>query len=676
MAEGGRTAPEVSVVIVTWNAADFIGACLGSVLRWAPPGGRDLEVIVADNGSTDGTAALIRREFPQVRLIPLPANHGFAPACNAGLQAASGRYLMLLNPDARFENDAAGALRDFLAGRPEAGAAGPCLIDPSGALNLFAVRRFPSLAEALATQFGLRMLTRRSGLRAAGIDPAAGVAPRPVPCLSGAALMMPREVWERVGPLSEAIPMYFEDIDLCRRIAGLGRGLYYVPTAVIRHWDGKSAAVHPRRPTLIALEKGEAPRLFFQTYQGALAARLFRAAVLVGSLGRLLFFGSLAPAAATAGGRPGGWVREGLQSAAALLLWSLTPTARFHLHVGRIFPPRPVPPAPPRARPGGRPPIGASPTVSVLVHNRNRAGHLARCLESVAGQRWRPLEVVVLDAGSTDGSSEVIARYRRRFAALGIAMRFIPCEPAGVAASRNLAARWATGAILCFLDNDGRLESPEALGRAVAHFRAHPELAVVTFRILASDTAAIDPFTWVHRRPAGRWQHAAFRTFAFTGGGFAIRADAFRDGGMFWERLPYSREEEDLAYALIDRGWGILYAPDVVFRHYAEPSGRLETGRRRAVELKNGLMVLYRRLPLPIAWAAMLGRVATMSLAWLRRERRLPRELAAALPEALAAWRDPATAGRRPIGYRAVARIAALHLARDRTDWRPDHALP
>lgn len=301
-------------------------------------------------------------------------------------------------------------------------------------------------------------------------------------------------------------------------------------------------------------------------------------------------------------------------------------------------------------------------TVSVIVHNLNRADILERCLASVNAQGVRPLEVVIADAGSTDGSLVVIERASAALCAAGIQVQRVDCRPAGVAASRNLAARQATGDLLCFMDNDAVVEPVAALVELRALFHRQPDLGIVAFKILSGDSQALDPFAWVFRRSTA-WATRSFRTFTFAGAGFCVRREAFWEAGGFWEQLTYSREEEDLALALLDRGWSVLYFPSVIVRHYFDPRGRMDTARRRSMELRNGLLVLWRRFPIALAVPLLLGRILTMSLRTLLREKRSPATLMGAVREAADEWRT-ASLRRAPISLRSACRYALLHLPR------------
>ncbi len=301
--------------------------------------------------------------------------------------------------------------------------------------------------------------------------------------------------------------------------------------------------------------------------------------------------------------------------------------------------------------------------VSVLIHNLNRASVLEKCLHSVAGQTYRPLEVVLLDAGSTDGSMALIEQAAREMQSKGIEVQVVPCEPMGVPASRNFAARKATGDLLCGIDNDATFVDSECIKKAVKHFNAggNGHLALVSFRVLSGDTDEIDPFSWVFRRPIEDWSKRSFDTFTFAGTGFCVRKDAYWAVEGFWEHLKYSREEEEMALGLIDRGWGLMYTPDIAIRHYFDPRGRMSVTDRRFTELRNGILIFYRRFPLPVALLTILGRILTMSAKMVLRQKQSPAKLIPAVGEAVGEWKQNKLE-RKPVSYTSVLRYGSLHL--------------
>lgn len=302
---------------------------------------------------------------------------------------------------------------------------------------------------------------------------------------------------------------------------------------------------------------------------------------------------------------------------------------------------------------------------SVLIHNLNRADILAECLDSVAIQDYRPLEVVILDAGSTDGSLEVIDRARADLAERGVETKFKSVPYTGVAQSRNMAAREATGQILFIMDNDALLGGPDHLSKLAALFRGWPELAVVGVRILERNLERLDPHAWIYRRPQDRWREKTFAAFTFAGGGFAARTEDYWRVGGFWEALPYSREEEEMAVALLDRGRRIIYYPEVFVRHFPHSSGRVKSDDRMFMELVNGLLIFWRRLPLPWSLAAGGLRLGLTTLRAIRRRTPL-RPLLKAVPEAIRTWRRGGWR-RRQVSQAAARRYFGLQFG---------HALP
>ena len=298
--------------------------------------------------------------------------------------------------------------------------------------------------------------------------------------------------------------------------------------------------------------------------------------------------------------------------------------------------------------------------ISVLIHNLNRASSVDRCLSSVAKLAYRPLEVVIVDAGSTDNSLAVIQQASHDMDRLGIEARVVSCPQMGVAGSRNFAAHHASGDLLCFIDNDAAFVSSDCLCLVFKLFTGNERLALVAFRVLDGDTDKIDAVTWAFRRSREAWSNREFKTCAFVGTAFCIRRHAFWEAGGFWDYLRYSREEEDLGLALVDKGWELLYSPAAIIRHYPEPNGRMSLAERRFGELRNGILVLWRRVPIPFALLAIGLRICTMALK-TRRERNSVRALIAAVPEAAQEWQR-FHLQRLPVTFKSAWRYAALHV--------------
>ncbi len=230
---------DLSVVIVSYNTRDLLRGCLDSVLA-SLGGGLTYEVIVVDNASADGSAAMIREGFPQVRLLANPQNRGFAASNNQAIQESSGRYVILLNPDTVVRQGALQRMMGVLEERSRIGVVGPKLLFPDGRLQHSAFT-FPTLAMVFLDFFPLqnRLLDA----------PVNGRYPRhlyergepfPIDHPLGAALMVRRQVIDEVGPLDERFFMYCEEIDWCMRIKKAGWEIVCCPQAEIVHYVAQS----------------------------------------------------------------------------------------------------------------------------------------------------------------------------------------------------------------------------------------------------------------------------------------------------------------------------------------------------------------------------------------------------------------------------------------------------
>ena len=227
--------PRLSVIIVSYNTRSLLANCLASVA--AEPRPPD-EVIVVDNASADGSAALVRAQFPHVQLIANTENRGFAAACNQGLQAASGNFLCLLNPDTQLFPGALDALASFLESNHEVGVVGPTLLHTDGTYQ-HAAFRFPTLPMALIDFFPLnhRLLNSRlNGRYPFTLYEHPFAMDHPL----GACMLVRREACADVGLLDERFFMYCEEIDWCRRVKQAGWEIMHVPGARVVHHGGQS----------------------------------------------------------------------------------------------------------------------------------------------------------------------------------------------------------------------------------------------------------------------------------------------------------------------------------------------------------------------------------------------------------------------------------------------------
>ena len=215
---------KVSIVIPVWNGVTVIGGCLESLEAHSDPA--LLEVIAVENGSEDGSAELIASRYPRVRLLRQPVNLGFAGGVNAGLLAAQGDVMVLLNQDCVAEAGWLTELVKAMKAHPEYGLFGCTLFMPDGSVDhAGAVMSRP---EALGSH-----LTDVSDPRV-----------RQVEYATGAALAIRRAVWDKVGRFDEGFyPAYFEEVDYCYRARRLGFETAYVPASRLKHLRASTAAV-------------------------------------------------------------------------------------------------------------------------------------------------------------------------------------------------------------------------------------------------------------------------------------------------------------------------------------------------------------------------------------------------------------------------------------------------
>jgi GT2 family glycosyltransferase len=227
------SAAAIDVVVVTYNSADHVRTCVEQLC--ADPA---IAVTVVDNSSDDGTLETVA-DLP-LSVVARDDNHGFGFACNVGWRSSSARHVVFLNPDSEADARSIRALADRLDGDRRIGALGPRIVDERGRLQL-SQRRFPSLLTSLAAAFFVPRVrpTTRFSLDIAGL--AAYEEAGSPDWISGACLAVPRDVLEAVGGFDERFFMYYEDMDLCRRIRDIGYDVRYDPTIRVMHVGGASA---------------------------------------------------------------------------------------------------------------------------------------------------------------------------------------------------------------------------------------------------------------------------------------------------------------------------------------------------------------------------------------------------------------------------------------------------
>jgi len=260
---------------VSWNTKEFLLSCVRSVLENERR--MSQEVIVVDNGSHDGSGSEMKKAFPWVHLIQNEKNLGFGRAVNQGLQKASGRYVLLLNPDTQVKPGAIGRLASFMDAHPKAGISGVQLLNSNGSKQN-SIANFPSLATELLNKSLLRWLIPEKfpGKERDYSEPV------DVDSVIGACMMVRRGAIDQVGLLDEDYFLFLEETDWCYRMKRAGWGIYHVPDAEVYHFQGKSAEKEKKRARV---EYFRSRYHFFKKNKGNLQWFI----LLVGLLIRLIF---------------------------------------------------------------------------------------------------------------------------------------------------------------------------------------------------------------------------------------------------------------------------------------------------------------------------------------------------------------------------------------------------
>jgi GT2 family glycosyltransferase len=267
--------PRVSAVIVTYRSREALPACLQSLRECAER--VRLEVIVVDNDSGDGTPNWIQSKFSEVRVIANPDNRGFARAVNQGLSHARGEFLLVLNPDCVMPPVALERLVGAARARRDVAAVAPTLLD-GASRPARSCGRFPNLWTLFCDHLGLARTfpdSRLFGGYKYGGCPRETL--RRVDWASGAALLIPRSAYERVGGLDENFFMYMEEVDWCRRCAAHGLSVHYVPEARIVHY-GQLSSRHV--PSATYLHNLRSRVYYFRKHHGRAAAEVVKVILL------------------------------------------------------------------------------------------------------------------------------------------------------------------------------------------------------------------------------------------------------------------------------------------------------------------------------------------------------------------------------------------------------------
>ena len=323
------TAPEVivSIIIVSWNARDYLMQCLASITPRSCK--YPFEIIVVDNGSSDESPECVERSFPYVRLLRNKSNLGFAKANNMGISLSTGRYLCLVNSDVKVQDECITRLVDFCMEHPEVGLVGPTITGGDGKLQR-SCRGFPSVWNMFCRALALDSLFPRvKAFSGYSLSHWSQTDQRSVDILTGCFWLAPRDALKHVGLLDESFFIYGEDMDWCRRFRRCGLQVFFVPDAMAIHYGGASSSNAPLR---FYIERHRADLHYWTKHHSRIGTACFYVLCCFHQLARAIgyalapLFSSVSPEACqyksqrsvtclkwllTTGVRPGNWTNSG-----------------------------------------------------------------------------------------------------------------------------------------------------------------------------------------------------------------------------------------------------------------------------------------------------------------------------------------------------------------------------
>ena len=268
---------EISIIVVTFNSSPFIKACLHSTLDQMKD--IDYELIIVDNDSKDETYEIVKKEFSQAILIRNEPNVGFARANNLALRKAKGEFILLINPDTVWKRGEAKKAIQFMRGHPEIGALGCRLVLADGCWQK-SHGNFPTLIRELKEALYLPRIFPRSQWMRGVFAYMDHLNPKPVDWVSCTFFLCHRKLMAEVGFFDERYFLYYEDIDLSKRIREKGKDIYYYPEIEIIHYQ--------KWPSII--DFGESPYIYFNKHFGLHFAQILRYILLLKAFLRLLIF--------------------------------------------------------------------------------------------------------------------------------------------------------------------------------------------------------------------------------------------------------------------------------------------------------------------------------------------------------------------------------------------------
>ena len=281
---------DLSIIIVNWNSIEYLKKCLNSIYRHTV--GLQFEVIVVDNASYDGCATMLAESFPGVRFVQCTENLGFARANDRAFAHSTGRVLLFLNPDTEITVGALERMLTVFESMPDAGIVGCKLLNGDLSIQITSVQAFPTILNEALDITRLREWFPRSRLWGNAALWEREPCVRQVDCVSGACLMIRRDVFEAVGQFSTGYFMYVEDRDLCFKVRQAGYRSYFINTAEVIHYGGSSSNSRPES-SFETVMRCESLFSFMRWRRGRLYAGMYRLTMAATAIGRLAALGTL-----------------------------------------------------------------------------------------------------------------------------------------------------------------------------------------------------------------------------------------------------------------------------------------------------------------------------------------------------------------------------------------------
>lgn len=252
---------DISAIVVSFYGEKFLSECLTTLK--ADLEGSSHEMIIVDNGSTDRSLEIARAVVPEAKIVKHETNLGFAKGVNAGINAASGKYLWILNQDIRVRKGCLKALLEKLQSDSKIGMVGPKFVGFDGVLQ-YSARALPRYRFIIYKALLLdRMFPHSRAFGAWKMTWFDHETEMQVEQPMGAAMLVPKSVIDTVGLLDEVFPIFFNDVDFCRRMIDAGYSLWYCPSGVIEHFVGGSTR---RRPTKMVIESHRSLYRYLKKY--------------------------------------------------------------------------------------------------------------------------------------------------------------------------------------------------------------------------------------------------------------------------------------------------------------------------------------------------------------------------------------------------------------------------